>query len=311
MVAPAVVQAQNSLKAVPDNKAPRKYTHAPDLANVAYGPHERNVFDLWKAKADRPTPLVVYFHPGGFTHGDKTWIPTPLLEICLEKGISVATANYRYSTQVPYPAQLQDSARAVQFLRLHTKDWNLAPKAVAVTGGSAGAVISMWLGFFDDMADPKSDDPVRRQSTRPAVIGPVDGQSTLDPRVAANLIGEEATRWVAGPAFPLFRINKDEDLLKTERAFPLYEEASPINHLKADATPVFMYYTNPPRPLPPLTKNEGLHNIRLGYLLKERMDKLGIECVLRHAGQYTGDRQPQFYGEMVEFFLKHFPHEAK
>jgi outer membrane protein assembly factor BamB len=83
----------------------------------------------------------------------------------------------------------------------------------------------------------------------------------------------------------LYCITHDEDLLKTERAFPLYEEASPINHLKAGATPVFMYYTNPPRPLPPLTKNEGLHNIRLGYLLKERMDKLGIECVLRHAGQ--------------------------
>lgn len=309
--APATLRAENRPKEVADNKKPRTYAHAPDLANVAYGLHERNVFDLWKAKSDRPTPLVVYFHGGGFTHGDKTWIPTPLLEMCLSKGISVATVNYRYSTQAPYPAQLQDSARAIQFLRLHAKDWNLDPKSLAVTGGSAGAVISMWLGFFDDMANPTSDDPVKRQSTRPSAIGPVDGQTTLDPRVAARLIGEDATRWVAGPAFPLFRIDRDEDLLKTERAFPLYEEASPVNHLKADATPVFMYYTNPPRPLPPLTKTEGLHNIRLGYLLKERMDKLGIECVLRHAGQYTGDRQPQFYGKMVEFFRKHFPREGE
>ena len=311
-VAPAVVQAQNSPQAVPDNKAPRKYTHAPDLANVAYGPHQRNVLDLWKAKSDRPTPLVVHFHGGGFTQGDKTWISSALLEICLQKGISVATANYRYSTQAPYPAQLQDSARAVQFLRSHAGEWNLNPKAVAVTGGSAGGVISMWLGFFDDMADPKSDDPVRRQSTRPTVIGPVDGQSTLDPRVAAKLIGEEATRWVGTfPASHLFGIPKGEDILKAQRAFPLYEEASPINHLTADATPVFTYYTNPPGPLPPRSHNDALHNIRFGYALKEHMDKLGVECVLRHSGQYTGDRQPQFYGEMVEFFLKYFPHEAK
>ncbi|MCX7012280.1 MAG: hypothetical protein NTW86_06905 [Candidatus Sumerlaeota bacterium] len=45
--------------------------------------------------------------------------------------------------------------------------------------------------------------------------------------------------------------------------------------------------------------------------LKERMDLLGIECVLRNASDYTGDRQPQFYGDMVEFFLDHFPRETE
>src|SRR5437762_6039767 len=34
----------------------------PDLADFKYGPHERNVLDLWKAKSDKPTPLVV-LHP--------------------------------------------------------------------------------------------------------------------------------------------------------------------------------------------------------------------------------------------------------
>ena len=32
----------------------------PDLVDVSYGPHQRNVFDLWKAKSDRPTPLVIF-----------------------------------------------------------------------------------------------------------------------------------------------------------------------------------------------------------------------------------------------------------
>ena len=50
------------------------YTRQPDLKNVSYGPHERYVLDLWQAKSDRPTPIVVYFHPGGFSHGDKIWI---------------------------------------------------------------------------------------------------------------------------------------------------------------------------------------------------------------------------------------------
>ncbi|MCX7014104.1 MAG: alpha/beta hydrolase [Candidatus Sumerlaeota bacterium] len=297
-------------KPLADNQKPRKYERQPDLANVPYGPYERDVFDLWKAKSDRPTPLVFHFHSGGFTQGDKSWISAPLVEICLEKGISVATANYRYSTQDPYPAQLHDCARAVQFLRYHAKDYNLDPKALAITGGSAGGVISMWLGFFDDMADPTNADPVLRESTRPAVIGPVDGQTTLDPRVGATFLGADTVRWVAGPAFPLFRIRRDEDLFTCERAFPLYEEASPVNHLKAGAPPVIMYYIHPPGPLPPATKDEGLHNIRFGYFLKERMDKLGIECVLHHSGEYKGQGPEGHLRVMVEFYLKHFPHEA-
>ncbi len=38
----------------------------PDEENVKYGPHERNVLDLWMAKSDKPAPLVLFIHGGGF-----------------------------------------------------------------------------------------------------------------------------------------------------------------------------------------------------------------------------------------------------
>ena len=41
----------------------------PTHANVKYGNHERNVFDLWLAESDKPTPLVIYIHGGGFRGG--------------------------------------------------------------------------------------------------------------------------------------------------------------------------------------------------------------------------------------------------
>src|SRR5581483_6833527 len=148
------------------NNGPRPYPVAPDVANARYGPHERNVFDLWKAKTGRPSPLVIFIHGGGFTAGDKTALSPALLNGCREKGIAVATINYRYSTIAPYPAPMEDGARALQYIRLHAKEWNINPKAVACTGGSAGAGISLWIGFHDDMAQPASDDPVMRQSTR-------------------------------------------------------------------------------------------------------------------------------------------------
>ena len=154
------------------SKAPPQYSRQPDAANVAYGPHARHVLDLWKASSSKPAPLVIYFNPGGFSAGDKSWIETydnaSLREMCLTRGISVATANYRYAAQAPLPAAMLDCARAIQFLRLHAREYKLDSKAVIAAGSSAGAAAALWLAFHDDLVDSDSDDPVSRQSTRGA-----------------------------------------------------------------------------------------------------------------------------------------------
>ena len=43
----------------------------------------------------------------------------------------------------------------------------------------------------------------------------------------------------------------------------------------------------------------GIHHINFGLRLKEKMDKLGIECVVRHA-----DEGAKVNEEMVDFFVK-------
>ena len=40
--------------------------------NEKYGIHPRNNFDIWLADSDKPTPLVIYIHGGGFVGGDKS-----------------------------------------------------------------------------------------------------------------------------------------------------------------------------------------------------------------------------------------------
>ena len=44
---------------------------APAHEDVAYGPHEQNVLDVWLADSAAPTPLVAYIHGGGFRGGSK------------------------------------------------------------------------------------------------------------------------------------------------------------------------------------------------------------------------------------------------
>src|SRR5262245_37815204 len=145
----------------------------PTSENVSDGPHERNVLDFWQAKSDKPTPLVFCIHGGGWRGGDKSGYYGQV-KTFLDNGISVVTINYRLigapgddqKVSPPVKAPLEDAARALQFVRSKAGDWNIDKKRIGATGGSAGGASSLWLAFHDDMADPKSSDPVLRESTR-------------------------------------------------------------------------------------------------------------------------------------------------
>jgi acetyl esterase/lipase len=276
----------------------------PDVRDARYGPHERNVLDLWQAKSDRPAPLVVFIHGGGFRGGDKSNLAPALLRRCLEAGLSVAAINYRLSQHAPFPAPMRDGARAVQFLRAKAAGWNLDPKRFAATGGSAGAGISLWVAFHDDLADPDSADPVARQSTRLSCAAVQGAQSSYDPRWIKKTIGGRAHEHPA--LVPFYGLKPDE--LDTPKAHKLYEEASPINYATADDPPVFLFYAEPKGPLPPDARpGQGIHHPKFGEALKERLDALKVECAVRHRDDYTGKGPPAeaLAREMVDFFRKH------
>src|SRR5262245_38373259 len=270
---------------------------APDLANVKYGPHERNVLDLWKAKSDKPAPLIVFIHGGGFRAGSKEQLSPALLEGCLKSGIAVMAINYRLSPEVHFPAHYMDSARAIQFARSKAKEWHIDPSRIAATGGSAGAGTSLWIGFHDDMADPKNADPVLRESTRLCCMAVMGAQSTYDPRVIKEWVGEAAAKH---PALEGVYGLKPEEL-DTPKAHKLYEAAAPINYLTKDDPPVYAFSSEPCGPLPADAKpGYGIHHVNFGVRLKEKMDKLGIECTVRHQ-----DEGADPVKETVAFFVKH------
>jgi acetyl esterase/lipase len=261
------------------------------------------VLDLWKARSAKPTPLVIHIHGGGFRGGDKRTLSPILLQRCLESGISVASINYRLSQHAIYPAPFLDSAYAVQFLRSKAAQWNLDPKRFGATGGSAGAGISLWIGFHDDLAEPASADPVKRQSTRLAAVAVVGAQTTYDPREIRKIIGEAAARH---PALPLLFGISPEDTF-TDKADKLYRDSAAVTHLSADDPPVYLLYQEPRGPVPAdAPPGTGIHHPAFGTYLKERMDKLGIECIVRHQDDFNGQPKGQFHIDMADFFRRHF-----
>jgi acetyl esterase/lipase len=250
----------------------------PTHADFSYGDHKKQAFDIWlaKTKDGKPTPLVIYIHGGGFRGGDKNADGQPVQNY-LDAGISFASMNYRLSDVGPYPIMMQDAARGLQTIRSKAKEWNLDPERIACYGGSAGAGISLWLGFHEDLADPNSDDPVARQSTRIVAAGTQNGQSTYDMRTFREWFG--VPNLEPHPALVTFYgVEKDSDW-ESDRVKNLMTDASAITHLTKDDPPVFMTYGQGDVPVNEKS-SPGLwvHHARLGIKLKEAMDKLGLEC---------------------------------
>jgi hypothetical protein len=283
-----------------DVPQPQARASQPTYRDARYGPHPRNVLDFWQAPSTQPTPLLVSIHGGGFLRGNKS-VPRQLLSDCLESGISVAAINYRFSNQAIAPAPFQDGARAIQFLRSKAKEWHIDPKRIAATGSSAGAGISLWLGFHDDLADPKSDDPVLRQSTRLTCMAVFDGQTSYDPRFIRKLFpGKDVYK--IGPLRQLFDADLDRlDQLSAEK-YKLFEEVSAIHHLSEDDPPVLLSYS---RPMDAEVSNVdiGIHHPLFGKVLKDKMDALGIACEVYAGNRRLGGGTPL---KTIDFLKLHF-----
>lgn len=245
--------------------------------NVAYGPHARNVLDFWQAPGDGPRPLLVFIHGGGWTGGDKAQAGEPE-KAWLAKGVSYAAINYRLTPAAPLPAPVHDAARAIQFLRTQARAWNIDTSRICLTGGSAGACTSMWLLCHDDLADPKAEDPVLRESTRVAGAAVSAGQTSIDPKqiepwLGPNVLQHRMINMAVG------ELTIDAAMQNYDRHKPQWVEFSAYNHVTRDDPPLFMTY-GADDSLPSKNAGHGIHHPVYGVKMKEKADSVGMECHL-------------------------------
>jgi acetyl esterase/lipase len=275
----------------------------PTHRDVKYGPFERNVMDVWLVKSRGLSPMLVSIHGGGFQSGNKS-VDARLLQQCLDAGVSVAAITYRLSNEAKAPAQFLDAARAVQYIRHRAQEWNVDTKRIAATGSSAGAGISLWLGFHDDLADPDSQDPVLRESTRLACMTVFNGQTSYDPRFIRDLFPGTNTHLVSALA-RLFDVdlNKLDEL--SDEKYRLFERVSPLHHVTEGDAPAQLIYANQ-LDTAVTSQGIGIHHPRFGKVLQEKMIQLGIECEVQTGVARGSDQWAKL---VMGFVQKHLAEE--
>ncbi len=190
-----------------------------DLQNVSYGAHVRNSLDIYlPERRDAKTPVILLVHGGSWFEGDKSAF-TDLAKYWRDRGYAAATMNYRY-TNTPenniHPAQVNDIAKAIEFIGSKSVGWKISSDKFALLGASAGGHLSLLYTYKYDAGN--------KVKAVISLAGPTDFTATgsvspVQAQVVQLLIGiPYQTNPVA------------------------YAEASPITHVKADSKPTLLFH---------------------------------------------------------------------
>lgn len=224
-----------------------------DLAYVERG-HERHRLDLFVPEnAEKPLPLIVWVHGGGWKSGSKDGCP-PLAQGYAQRGYAIASVNYRLSSHAPFPAQLEDCKTAIRWLRANASAYNIDPDRIGVWGSSAGGHLVALLGTTSDVKDfdvgPHFDVPSAVQCVMddfgPTDFLQMDAHAGRDSRIVHNSPDSPESLVIGG------RITAKANREKVARA-------NPITYVSA-GDPPFLINHGDEDPLVPHHQSELLFN---------------------------------------------------
>jgi acetyl esterase/lipase len=182
-------------------------------ADIAYGTDPRQRLDVYvpEKAAGAPSPVVVFWHGGRWSFGDKTeyrFVGAALAE----SGYVAVVANYRHYPQVKMPGFMSDAAQAALWAVAHAVEYGADLERLYLMGHSAGAHMAVLLAltgtYFADAG-------------RPA------------PRIAGVIA-------LSGPYnFLPLREHDVQDMFGPPQ---LYPQSQPVNFVRGDAPPMLLVH---------------------------------------------------------------------
>jgi triacylglycerol lipase len=114
--------------------------------DIAYGKNERNLLDVFSSSkpADKPLPVLVFVHGGGFVAGNRRSGPgSPFYDNvmlwAIRNGMVGVNMTYRLAPKDPWPAGPQDIGQAIRWVHDNIAQRGGDPTHIFLFGHSAGA----------------------------------------------------------------------------------------------------------------------------------------------------------------------------
>ena len=230
-------------------------------------------------------PAIILIHGGGWSGGDKKFYE-PMGRALAAKGFAAFSINYRLLTQAAnkYPAQLDDSQRAVRWIRANAAKYHVDPQRVGALGDSAGGYLVALLGLRETRDN--SDANLAKYSSKVQAVvdfyGPAD--FTIPPTdPSANILAIAIVTNFLGK--------------KQADAPDLYKASSPITYVDKQAAPFLIIHGT----------GDPLVSVDQSQRLQDALVKAGASSTLLLAYKYghgfLNPANPGSFGALAEDFF--------
>src|SRR6185295_11196145 len=105
--------------------------------------------DIYMPTGIKAPVLLVWVHGGAWRSGTKENLP----KIFSQRGIAIASLDFRQSTEARFPAAIHDIKAAIRFLRAKASQYGYRAGRIAIGGASSGGHLAALVGVSNGNAD--------------------------------------------------------------------------------------------------------------------------------------------------------------
>ena len=240
-------------------------------------------------KPERPIPVIVWVHGGGWRGGSKERINRSLP--ILSEGYGLASVEYRLSGEALFPAAIADVKAAFRWVRANASTYGFDPARMGAWGSSAGGHLVALLGTAHDIAEW---DTIHEEnlgvSSRPDAVcnwfGPTDflRMNDFPGRIDHDSPDSPESKFIGGP----IQANQQKA-----------QSANPISYVTQDDPPMLHMHGELDQSVP-FNQSELLH---------AALERAGVDSTLYMVKSadhgfrnMVGDTPETLIGRVAEFF---------
>ena len=220
---------------------------------MSYGPHGRaNLADIWRRRdlpRDGKAPVLLQVPGGAWMIGWRRPQAYPLMSQLVSRGWVCVSMNYRVSPLHTWPDHIVDVKRALAWVKENIAAYGGDPNFVAISGGSAGGHLSALAALTPN--DPKFQPGFEDADTSVVAAVPVLRSLRL-------VLHRRPRARPSSSRFSQRLVVKQK--LSTHRQ--VYLDASPMQHVRADAPPFFVLHGADDSLIPVVEAQEFVEELR-------------------------------------------------
>jgi len=196
--------------------------------------------DIYLPKSDKPTPVVLNIHGGGWNHGTKE--SQTGFGNFFKAGFAVVNVEYRLTPQATAPAAVEDVRCALLYVIKNAKVLNVDVNKIVVMGSSSGGHLALMTGMLSNDRHFDGNCPGVNNVKVAAIVDKYGITDVWDWGYGKNITSKSATNWLGKYA-------KDQAFAAS---------VSPVTYVSKATPPIFIVHGDAD-PTVPYQQSVDLH----------------------------------------------------